>query len=51
MRKVHAPDVPRRTATGGGMSKVVMQTIVSVDGLIATEGDQVGPLFDWFETG
>ncbi|TQM35869.1 dihydrofolate reductase [Pseudonocardia cypriaca] len=28
-----------------------MQTIVSVDGYIATEDDQVGPLFDWFETG
>ena len=28
-----------------------MQTIVSVDGFIATEDDQVGPLFDWFETG
>jgi dihydrofolate reductase len=33
------------------MSKVIMQTIVSVDGYIATEDDQVGPLFDWFETG
>jgi dihydrofolate reductase len=33
------------------MSKVVMQTIVSVDGFIATEDDQVGPLFDWFQTG
>lgn len=33
------------------MSKVVMQTIVSVDGFIATEDDRVGPLFDWFETG
>jgi len=28
-----------------------MQTIVSVDGFIATADDQVGPLFDWFETG
>jgi dihydrofolate reductase len=33
------------------MSKVIMQTIVSVDGFIATDDDQVGPLFDWFETG
>jgi dihydrofolate reductase len=33
------------------MSKVIMQTIVSVDGYIATEDDQVGPLFEWFETG
>jgi dihydrofolate reductase len=33
------------------MSKVIMQTIVSVDGFIATEDDQVGPLFDWFDTG
>jgi len=29
----------------------MMQTIVSVDGFIATEDGQVGPLFDWFETG
>lgn len=28
-----------------------MQTIVSVDGFIATDDDQVGPLFDWFNTG
>ncbi len=28
-----------------------MQTIVSVDGFIATDDDQVGPLFDWFGTG
>jgi dihydrofolate reductase len=44
---------PARAAVGQdrGMSKVVMQTIVSVDGFIATEDDQVGPLFDWFGTG
>jgi dihydrofolate reductase len=33
------------------MGKVIIQTIVSVDGFIATEDDQVGPLFDWFQTG
>jgi dihydrofolate reductase len=33
------------------MSKVVMQTIVSVDGFIATTDDEVGPLFDWLGTG
>ncbi|WP_020388170.1 dihydrofolate reductase family protein [Kribbella catacumbae] len=33
------------------MTKVIMQTIVSVDGFIATDDDQVGPLFDWFGTG
>ena len=33
------------------MSKVVMQTIVSVDGFIATADDEVGPLFDWLGTG
>ena len=33
------------------MTKVIMQTIVSVDGFIATADDQVGPLFDWFGTG
>jgi dihydrofolate reductase len=44
---------PARAAVGQdrGMSKVVMQTIVSVDGFIATDDDQVGPLFDWFGTG
>ena len=33
------------------MGKVIIQTIVSVDGFIATADDQVGPLFDWFEAG
>ena len=33
------------------MTKVIMQTIVSVDGFIATSDDEVGPLFDWFQTG
>ena len=33
------------------MGKVIIQTIVSVDGFIATDDDQVGPLFDWFDTG
>jgi dihydrofolate reductase len=44
---------PARAVAGKDqrMSKVVMQTIVSVDGFIATEDDQVGPLFDWFGTG
>ena len=33
------------------MGKVIIQTIMSVDGFIATDDDQVGPLFDWFESG
>ena len=33
------------------MSKVVMYGSVSVDGLIADENDQPGPLFDWLTTG
>jgi dihydrofolate reductase len=33
------------------MGKVIIQTIMSVDGFIATDDDQVGPLFDWFEAG
>jgi dihydrofolate reductase len=44
---------PARVATGQDfcMTKVIMQTIVSVDGFIATADDEVGPLFDWFNTG
>jgi dihydrofolate reductase len=34
-----------------GMTKVIMQTIVSVDGFIATSDDEVGPLFDWLQSG
>src|SRR5688500_14804451 len=33
------------------MTKEIKHTIVSVDGFIATDDDQVGPLFDWFQTG
>ena len=29
------------------MGKVVMYSSVSVDGFIADENDQPGPLFDW----
>ena len=33
------------------MSSVVMHNVVSVDGYIADEADQVGPLFDWYSNG
>ncbi|WP_327586587.1 hypothetical protein OHA25_05940 [Nonomuraea sp. NBC_00507] len=33
------------------MSKVVMYSTVSVDGFIADDNDQVGPLFDWMSSG
>ena len=33
------------------MGKVVMYASVSVDGFIADENDQPGPLFDWLVSG
>ena len=33
------------------MGNVVMHNVVSVDGFIADENDQVGPLFDWYFNG
>ena len=30
---------------------VVMHNVVSVDGFIADENDQVGPLFEWYVNG
>lgn len=33
------------------MGKVVMYSSVSVDGFVADEDDQVGPLFDWLSSG
>ena len=33
------------------MSKVLMHNVVSVDGFIADESDEVGPLFDWYFNG
>ena len=33
------------------MGKVVMYASVSVDGFIADESDQPGPLFDWLVSG
>ena len=30
------------------MSRVLMHNVVSVDGFIADESDDVGPLFDWY---
>src|SRR5262245_4474120 len=39
---------PRRSTK---MSKVVMHNVVSVDGFIADERDDIGPLFDWYFNG
>src|SRR5215212_8119112 len=36
---------------GGAMSTVVMHNAVSVDGFIADEKDDVGPLFEWYFNG
>jgi dihydrofolate reductase len=36
---------------GGVMSTVVMHNVVSVDGYIADDNDDVGPLFDWYSNG
>ena len=33
------------------MGNVVMYSSVSVDGFIADENDQPGPLFDWLSSG
>jgi dihydrofolate reductase len=33
------------------MSTVIMHNVVSVDGFIADEKDEVGPLFDWYANG
>jgi dihydrofolate reductase len=33
------------------MSKVVMHNVVSVDGFIADDNDDVGPLFEWYGNG
>jgi len=33
------------------MSKVVMHNVVSVDGFIADDNDDIGPLFDWYFNG
>jgi dihydrofolate reductase len=36
---------------GDVMSTVIMHSVVSVDGFIADEKDEVGPLFDWYGNG
>ena len=33
------------------MATVVMHAVVSVDGFIADENDDVGPLFEWYFNG
>ena len=33
------------------MSTVVMHNVVSVDGYIADDNDDVGPLFEWYFNG
>lgn len=34
-----------------GMAQVIMHAVASVDGFIADENDDVGPLFDWYFNG
>lgn len=36
---------------GGEMSKAVMHNVVSVDGYIADDNDDIGPLFEWYSNG
>src|SRR3954466_9012642 len=36
---------------GEAVSTVVMHAVTSVDGYIADENDEVGPLFDWYFNG
>lgn len=33
------------------MATVIMHAVVSVDGFIADENDDVGPLFEWYFNG
>src|SRR5690242_15898284 len=33
------------------MATVIMHAVVSLDGFIADENDEVGPLFDWYLNG
>src|SRR5687767_4518320 len=47
-RRQHGP-FPSRGASP--MGKVVLYSSVSVDGFIADEDDQPGPLFDWLSAG
>jgi hypothetical protein len=38
-------------AIGGAMSTVVMHNVVSVDGYIADDEADIGPLFEWYFNG
>jgi dihydrofolate reductase len=44
-------DPDARQAEESPVGKVVMYSSVSVDGFIADENDQPGPLFDWLKSG
>lgn len=39
------------SAASSGSSTVVMHNVVSVDGFIADEHDDIGPLFEWYTNG
>lgn len=43
--------LPEPQIEGDVMSTVVMHNVVSVDGYIAGDNDDVGPLFDWYFNG
>src|SRR4029453_14588242 len=42
---------PRLPIEGGVMATVIMHAVVSVDGFIADDNDDVGPLFEWYFNG
>ena len=45
------PVSTHRLTIGDVMGNVVMHNVVSVDGFIADEDDQVGPLLEWYFNG
>jgi hypothetical protein len=42
---------PNARIKGSVMSTVLMHNVVSVDGYIADDNDDVGPLFEWYVNG
>jgi hypothetical protein len=33
------------------MARIIMSATMSLDGFVADDNDQVGPLFDWYSNG
>ena len=42
---------PRASLACCDMATVIMHAVVSVDGFIAGENDDIGPLFEWYFNG